>query len=298
MIRKIIIIALFSNFIFAQSAGNSGLSFLKIGPSAKTIAVSDIGFLDGDVSSVYYNPATVGFQNSESVLFTHHAWIQDLSSEILNANFTLWGLPLSIGANTTKIKGFEVRTKPSETPLSTFDVNYFSTNLSTGFGIYENLYLGFTIKYLYESFYSDDATGFGYDFGLAYNNFMQNFNIGASIRNLGSMNKLRYEKTELPTDLIVNATYNLHLEDASLDIIPVFGYQNYFDAKISHIHIGSDIVYNKQFSLRLGYVNGVESRNISFGAGINWEGFNVDYAFTPFRYGIGNANTFSLQYKF
>ncbi len=298
MIKKIFILALFSNLIFAQNAGNSGLSFLKIGPSAKTIAVSDIGYLDGDVSSVYYNPATVGFQNSESVLFTHQSWVQDLSSEILSANFTLWGLPLSIGANTTKIKGFEVRTQPTETPLSTFDVNYFYTNLSTGFGIYNDLYFGFTVKYLYESMYSDDATGIGYDFGLAYKNLIDNLNIGASVRNLGSMNKLRYEKTKLPTDLIINATYNLFIESASLNILPVVGFQNYFDAKINHIHIGSELMYNNQFSLRLGYVSGVESRNISFGAGVCWKGFDIDYAFTPFNYGIGNANTFSLQYNF
>ena len=49
--------------------------------------------------------------------------------------FQFWGLPFSVGVNTTKIKGFEVRTIPTETPDATFNVNYFYGNLSTGFNI-------------------------------------------------------------------------------------------------------------------------------------------------------------------
>ncbi|MCB0743584.1 MAG: hypothetical protein KDC67_06750, partial [Ignavibacteriae bacterium] len=97
MIKKNIILLLVSYSLFAQTAGNTGLSFLKNGASAKTIAVSDIGFLNGDISSVFYNPATVNFQESASVMFTHQAWIQDLNSEIVNANFSMFGLPFSIG---------------------------------------------------------------------------------------------------------------------------------------------------------------------------------------------------------
>ncbi|MBK8945713.1 MAG: PorV/PorQ family protein [Ignavibacteriae bacterium] len=299
MIKKIFALNFIIVFsVFAQNAGESGLSFLKIGPSAKTIAVSDIGFLDGNVSSVYYNPAAVNLNNTASIMFSHQAWIQDLSCQVVGSNFILWGIPLSISANTTKIKDFEVRTQPSEKPQSTFDVNYFYGNLSSGFGLTENIYFGFSIKYLYESIFTDDATGFGYDLGLIYADIFENLNFGLSVRNLGNMNNLRFEKTKLPSDLLLNATYKFSVESASLEIIPVFGIQNYFDAEIIHIHFGSEIGYDKQFFLRLGYVNGIESRNISFGAGVFYNGFNLDYAFTPFNYNIGNANTISLQYVF
>ncbi|MFZ1289441.1 MAG: PorV/PorQ family protein [Melioribacteraceae bacterium] len=296
--KKIIALFFIAIQIFAQNAGNSGFSVLKIGSSARTISVSDIGFLDGNVSSVYYNPATLNLNESANIMFTHQAWIQDLSSQFVGANFNLWGIPFSVGANTTKIKDFEVRTQPTENPQSTFDVNYFYGNLSSGFRIYENIYFGFSLKYLYESIFADDATGFGYDFGLVYTDILENLNLGLSVRNLGSMNRLRLEKTKLPSDLIFNATYKFAVESASLDIVPVLGIQNYFDSEILHIHIGSEVAYNKQFFLRLGYVNGIESRNISFGAGVFYKNFNLDYAFTPFSFGIGNANTISLQYIF
>jgi hypothetical protein len=299
MIKKITIFLFFSfALIFAQNAGNSGLSFLKIGPSAKSIGASDIGLLNSDLSSVYYNPASVNLLTSSSVLFTHQMWVQDLTSEILNANFSLFGLPFAVGVNTTKIDGFEVRTNPTEIPDATFNVNYFYGSLSTGFSLYENLKFGVTIKYLYESLLSDDASGTGYDFGLLYSNLIDKLTIGASMRNLGSMNELRNEKTELPTDLIFNATYKLNFQNASLDLLPVIGIQKYLETDNLHFHIGTETTYDKQFSLSVGYITGYDSKGFTAGAGVFWNGFNIDYAFTPFSYGIGNANTITLAYTF
>jgi len=125
MIRKTLyIIALSAYIVLGQDAGLNGLSFLKIGPSARSIGTSDIGLLNSDPSSAFYNPAAVNLQESAAIMFTHQIWIQDLTSEILNANFKFLGLPFAIGVNTTKISGFEVRTLPTESPEATFNVNY------------------------------------------------------------------------------------------------------------------------------------------------------------------------------
>ena len=299
MVKKTISFVLFLSFvIIAQDAGKTGMSFLKIGSSARSIALSDLGILGSDPSSVYYNPAAVSLIESESIMFTHQMWIQDVSSEILAANFFLFGLPISVSVNTTKIKGFEIRTVPSDVPEATFNVNYFYGNFSTGFNLYDKLEFGVTIKYLYESLLADDASGTGYDFGLIYRDLYKNLTLGASIRNLGNMQKLRNEKTKLPTDIIVNAVYDLSLENSSLDIKPLAGVQKYLELEDTHFHIGTEVTYDKQFSLRVGYVTGYESKGISAGAGFYWHGFNIDYAFTPFSYGIGNANTFSIIYNF
>ena len=298
MLKKIFILTFFTSILFAQSAGNTGLSFLKIGSSARTIATSDIGFLNGDVSSVFYNPASVNFQESAGVIFTHQAWIQDVTSEIVNANFSLFGLPFSIGANTTKIKNFEVRTIPTENPDATFNVNYFYGSLSSGFNLYENLYFGFTIKYLYESLFTDDAGGTGYDLGLVYNDLIDNLKLGFSLRNLGSMDNLRNEKTKLPMDFIANASYQLTFENSLITLNPLFGVQKYSETDNLHIHAGTEVIYDNQFSLRAGYVSGFEAKGLSVGAGFFFKGFNIDYALTPFSYGLGSASTISLQYTF
>ena len=299
MIKKIIFLIIFISFtIAAQDAGKTGMAFLKIGSSARSIALSDMGILDTDPSSVYYNPAAVTSIEAPSIMFTHQMWIQDVSSEILGANLLLFGLPISVGVNSTKIKGFEIRTVPSDVPEATFNINYFYGNLSTGFTLYEKLDFGVTIKYLYESLLADDASGTGYDFGLIYHDLYKNLTLGASVRNLGNMQKLRNEKTKLPSDLILNAVYEFSIEEASLDLMPLAGIQKYFELEDMHYHIGTEVTYDKIVSLRVGYVTGYESKGFSAGAGFYWQGFNIDYAFTPFSYGIGNANTFSIIYNF
>ena len=299
MTKKLFILFLiFGQFALAQSGGSTGLSFLKIGPSARSISLTDIGAIDNNISSVYYNPASVNLLESSSVIFTHQMWVQDVTSEILGANFNFWGLPFFIGVNTTKIEGFEARTLPTDTPDATFNVNYFYGNLSTGFSLYENLEFGVTIKYLYESLLSDDASGTGYDLGLIYTDLIENLSIGASVRNLGSMQKLRNEKTKLPSDFIFNTTYYFKFPEISLGLKPIIGMQKYFDLDDIHLHGAAEAGYKDQFFIRLGYVTGYEAKGISAGAGVYWKGFNIDYAFTPFSYGIGNANTFSIAYAF
>lgn len=298
MIKKTTLLLICAQFLFGQNAGNTGLSFLKIGPSAKSVGAADIGLLNSDPSSVFYNPASVNLQSSSSIMFTHQMWIQDLTSEILNANFSLLGLPFAMGVNTTRVSGFEARTIPTATPDATFNVNYFYGSLSTGFTVYNNLDFGITIKYLYESLFSDDASGTGYDLGIIYRELVKNLVFGASIRNLGSMNALRNAKTQLPTDIILNTTYLIKLESSSIHIMPVLGIQKYLDVDDLHLHVGAESTYDKQFSVRVGYITGYDSKGITAGAGVFWSGFNIDYAYTPFNFGIGNASTITLSYTF
>jgi len=299
MLKKILILSIISGFpMFAQTAGNSGLSFLKNGVSAKNISLSDIGTLDGNVSSVFYNPAVVAIIGNPQISFTHQAWVQDLSSEIINANFKLFNIPFAVGINTTKIGGFEVRTKPTATPDAVINLNYFYGSISTGYNITDNLSAGATVKYLYESIFADEANGLGFDLGLVYSKLIKGLTLGASVRNLGNMNKLRNEKTKLPSDVRFNAMYKMNIDAISSEVTAIGGVQKYLDADNIHIHLGAEVTYLKQFSIRLGYITGYESKGLTFGGGVLWNGFNFDYAYTPFGFGIGNAHTVTLGYGF
>ncbi len=132
--KKFFILFLISvTSVFAQSAGNSGLSFLKIGFGARNIAMGDVGTtVSNDVSSLFYNPARLAGNTGNEILLMHNQWIQDVRSELLGAKTNLFGLPFALGLNVTNIGNIEVRTKPGD-PLTTFDANYFFGSLSTGF---------------------------------------------------------------------------------------------------------------------------------------------------------------------
>ena len=298
MKKLLLFLMISTSCLFAQNAGDAGFSFLKIGFGARNIALSDFGIVGTyDVSSVNYNPALISNARSGQLLLGHNSWIGDLSTEVFGASFEMFSLPFALTLNTTSITDIEVRTRPGDVE-SKFDASYFFTGVSTGFKLYDNIFFGVTAKYLYESLFSDESDGFGFDLGLHAVNVVDNLNLGFSVRNLGSVDELRNEKTELPVDVRLGASYNIPIETIESDLLLISGFQKYTALDNSHIHVASELVFRKFVSLRLGYVTGYDTRDISAGLGLYWQKFNFDYAFTNFSYNLGSAHTISIMYSF
>lgn len=298
MKKLLLIILISAGCLIAQTAGNSGLSFLKLGFGARNIAMSDLGVVAAnDLSALNYNPALLKENIKPQFSFTHNSLFQDLSSEMFAGSFSLFGLPFAVGVNTTSVDNIEIRTKPGE-PDATFNANFFAASISTAFNVFENLNSGVSIKYLYESMYSDDATGLAFDLGLSYTGLIEGMSFGVALRNIGSMNDLRNENTKLPTDFRAGAAYSFALEQMNLDFTTLAGIQKYTDTDDTHLHLGSEAVYNDFFSVRLGYMSGYDSKNITTGFGIVWKSLNLDYAYVLVKYGLGDSHIFSFTYTF
>ena len=297
--KKIIyVLLLISTISFAQSAGNSGMSFLKIGFGARNVAMSDLGVVNvDDVTAINYNPALISNYSSPQIMLTHNQWIQDASSQLIGASFSMFGLPFAFGVNTTSIDDIEVRTTPGE-PESNFNAHYFYSSLSTGFNIYNKLSTGFTIRYLYEGLFSDEATGWGFDIGFQYKDLIEGLDLGTSLKNMGSMNELRNQSTKLPLDFRLGASYSMDIQSIESDLNFITGIQKYLAADNIHLHFGGEIFYDNIIAFRLGYVTGYESKGFTTGLGLYWKGINFDYAFTPFTYNLGSSHTISLMYTF
>ena len=297
--KKFLIIFIFaSSYILAQSAGNTGLSFLKFGFGARSIAMGDAGAsASNDLSALYYNPSRLTLIEKNEVLIMHSSWIQDVNSELFGIKWNMFGLPWAIGLNYTSISNIEIRTRPGE-PDSKFDANYFFGSLSTGFYVWDKLSFGTTIKYLYEGLLSDEANGLGFDFGLNYETPFKGLSVSTVIKNIGSMNALRNEETQLPTDFRLGSAYKFGVESAKLDIIAVVEFQKYLDTDDIHFNLGGDIVYDQIFALRVGYQSGYEAKSFTGGIGLMWASLRFDYTYMPFSFDLGNANLSSLQFKF
>jgi hypothetical protein len=297
--NKIISIILISfTTIFAQSAGNSGLSFLKLGFGARNISMGDVGTeTSNDVSAFFYNPARLADDNGNEVMLMHNSWIEGTRSEILGVKTSIWDLPLAFGADITTIDNIEVRTRATDNPDATFNANYFAGSISTGFNVYDSIAFGATIKYLYEGLYSDEATGWGFDFGLNYKTPVEGLTAAAVIKNLGSMNVLKNESTKLPTEFRLGAAYNIIVYQ-KFNVTAAAEFQKYTPASDSHLNYGAEILYDNLFALRGGYQSNYESKGFTGGFGILWGGFGLDYAFQPFTDGLGDANVISLRFRF
>lgn len=299
MIKKILSIALISfTFVNAQSAGNTGLSFLKFGFGARNIAMGDAGTsASNDLTALFYNPAKLNINSDNEILVMHNEWIQDVRSEVLGAKTNIFGLPFAFGFNVTSVSDIQLRTKAGE-PDAVFDANYFYGSVSTGFEVYENISTGITAKYLYEGLLSDEATGYGFDLGLFYKTEMEGLTLSGVVKNLGSMNKLRSEETKLPSEIRIGPAYNFDLGENKFDAIVAGEFQKYLDTDDIHFNLGGELLYDNLLALRAGYQTGFESKGFTAGLGLMWGSLKFDYAFLPFSLGLGNANLFSVQIKF
>jgi len=296
--KKIIILILISSLIINAQNIKTGLSFLKLGAGARNISMGDFGSLSsGDLNSGIYNPSVIALNPKTQLSFSHNTFFKDFNSEFFSGSFSVLNIPLMIAVNTTTISDIEVRTRPGEAE-SKFDAHYFYGNLSAAYELYDNLYAGTSIKYIYENLFSDDANGYALDFGITYKNIFKNLTIGTSLRNIGSMKQLRTEATKLPKDFRAGANYNFDLPDYKLNFILAAGYQNYIDDKISHFHLGIEIFYYNMFALRGGYITGYDSKNITAGFGIIFRGINLDYAYVPYKYSLGDSHIISFTYTF
>ena len=290
-----------TSFLFAQSAGNSGLSFLKFGFGARNIAMGDAGnSASNDLTALFYNPARLSIIENNEVLFMHNQWIQDVNSEVFGIKWEMFGVPLAAGFNYTGINDIEIRTRPTSPDdlIPTFDAKYFFGSLSTGFDVTEDIAAGTTVKYLYEGLLNDEANGWGFDLGIHYRSPINGLTFSSVIKNIGSMDALRNEATKLPTDFRIGSAYNFNIESSKLVLVAAGEFQKYLDTEDIHFNLGGDIVYDQIIALRVGYQTGYESKGFTGGIGLMWGSLRFDYAYMPFSLDLGNANLFSVLFKF
>ena len=298
--RKILLIIIIaSTSLLAQSAGNSGLSFLKLGFGARNMAMGDAGAAaSSDVTSLFYNPANLSESSSNQIMLMHNEWIQGVRSEVLGAKTDIYGVPFALGINVTSINDIPIRTQPTTDPIASFNAEYFFGSISTGFHVVDNISFGATIKYLYEGLYVDEATGWGFDFGLNYKTPIDGLRAVAVVRNLGSMNQLRNQDTKLPTEIRIGPNYQFQLPGNKIAIDIAAEFLKYTPTNDAHFNLGAEITYDNMIALRGGYQSNYISKNLTAGLGIMWGNLDFDYAFTPFQYGLGTGNTISLSFKF
>jgi hypothetical protein len=297
MYKIFLIFLLGLNLTFGQSAGNSGLSFLKLGFGARNIALGDAGTsMANDVTSLFYNSSRLTENYKTEIFLMHNEWVQGIRSEILGVKFNFLGLPFGFGFNSTAINDIEIRQKPGESE-GTFTSHYVFGTLATGYEITKNISVGASIKYIYEGIWVDDANGWGFDLSSSYR-FNDDLHFSGVIRNIGAMNKLRNESTKLPTEVRIGSSYDLFFPVQKISAVIGAEFQKFIHNDEYHILFGTEVVYDHTFALRLGYQTMYEAKNISTGFGLYWGGLNFDYALTPLSNDLGTGHTFSIKLSF
>lgn len=291
-------ITLLSAGIFAQNdgAGNTGLSFLKLGVTSRSISLGDaVVSSSNDASATHYNPAALFNGRKVNVLFMHNSNIIGIRTEYLAAKVTLSKLALGLSLNNTSVNDIEIREIPGQLE-GTFNAQNFAMGLSGAYKINDKLSIGITAKFLFEKIYVDNSSGYAFDFGGLYSD--KNFSVGAALANFGKMNALRSYSTKLPASVRIGGSYLLGFKKISSSLrIAVDGYK-VLDGGKFHANTGAEFLYKDFLAIRAGYQSGYDDRSLTTGIGLKYKAFNLDYAFIPYKYSLGSSHTFTLGTSF
>lgn len=284
--------------MYAQNdgAGNTGLSFLKLGVTSRSIAMGDavVSYID-DASASHYNPSSLMMGKNNSIVFMHNENILGIRTEFLAAKVKFQNFAFGLHLNNTSVSDIEVREIPGA-PLDKFTAQNFAFGISAAYKINDMISAGITGKFIYEKIYIDNASGFAVDFGGLYT--YRDISFGLSISNIGSMSNLRSEATKLPTLVRAGGSYMFNFPSIYGGLrIAIDGFK-VFDGGKFHIHSGAEFSYKDFLLVRAGYQTGYEDKSFTTGIGLKYKMFNLDYAFVPYKYSLGSSHTITLGASF
>ncbi len=273
-----------------QATAPVAFPFLGISPSARGAALGEaMTAPGGDASAAFWNPALLANLKGGCFTAQENFFLQGNDHSFLAFGVRQNKLGFGASLNFNHTGDLEARTGPSTQPLGTFSENEATLSGSGAYQITPKLSVGVTAKVLYQKMDVYDNFGAGFDFGAAYE-VAPRLRVGASVLNAGSDFKLVSEGSRLPMAFRAGASFFwrdfLFLSDA---VFPRGG-----SAKTGW---GVERQFRNLF-LRAGYQTGYDEKNFSFGMGVKYRKFRLDYAFVPYQSDLGNAHRFGIVADF
>ncbi len=279
-------------------AGQAGLSFLKLGTSARGIAMADaMAASVRGPASLAYNPAGLAAGDSvisTELMFTHREWIADTRIEFLAGSVPLSDdQAIGLSITSTTVPDIELRTQPGD-PEGTFTARNFVAIGSYARAFGEGIVAGISLKFLYEKILIDEASGYGLDFGIQAATPVEHLRAGVSIANLGSMNALQNEATKLPAMLRLGPAYSLTFGGGTAAALMALDLLYVFPEKRAYVNWGAEVNFEETIAVRGGYQFGSEGRGLTAGLGFRYGIARLDYAYAKLSEDLGNAHSFTV----
>lgn len=275
----------------AADPGSVGFNFLKVSPGARNAAMGEIGTaLPADLYGVYFNPAGIVGMPQSSVSFMHHEGIFDTRREFLGATTNAFGGALALGFDYFKVGDLEARDGPTEDPIDLFDAQDWLLALSYARTVGAKFSAGLTGKYAAEKIESRTADAVLLDAGLQFHPTPV-ATVGLAVRNVGSKPKFSEEEIDIPFTVSGGVSYSARGLTAALEVAAP-------KESDLRVNFGAEKVLAEIFALRAGYKIGYDEENFSAGAGFRKSIWQIDYAFVPFKSGLGSTHRFALTINF
>lgn len=321
MIRLITSFILFMVLIAGVSSTSaqqttSGMQFLKVGPSAHSLSISQAHTgVNLGAASVYSNPAMLTRSELNTATGGYTLWLGNTSNSHASVNLPRENDAFGIGLLSSVVGNIEQRNQPGE-PLGTFDVNYLSVAGSYARRV-GPVSLGVTAMYLNELLFNVSASGYAFNLGAATTFLNDRISAGTVLLNLGEMQDLDIDATPLPTTFKAGIDADIiQFSVSETDEIPVLislssdfiqplndqvadeGRPDLEEIDDWFIAAGISAEIAEIITLRGGYRTGHTIRPISLGGSLMTGQLTFDYAFVPFDPGYQAVHSVAIRYDF
>lgn len=296
------------------------MDFLNIGASTYNLGLSEAGVAAPQgPSSMFINPANTVRLESSVLQADFNDWILDSRNTHASAVIKDDNQAFGAGFYSSSIRDIQARNQPGPSQ-GEFPIEYLTIGGSYAYQ-YGNMSAGITAQYLNESYLNSTASGYALNGGITGSLFDNRVDIGASVLNIGRMQKLNQVRSDLPANLragvkidavefntpgendfpILVITYGDYVQPLKDNLednggINTSGYQG--DPNEPFANLGLEVMGGDLFSFRFGYKTGDTERPWSMGAGIHIEPVVVDYALLPFKSGYGTSHSIGVRYAF
>jgi len=309
----IFIIVIFLSFNSLADAQQSGLKLLEVNPSASELARSEASIATPNgASSIYSNPALLALNSFSTIDLGYTSWISESNNVFGGINLIKGKRALAFSFYTSGVTGLEQRDTPGESN-GDFSIQYLSISGAYAYD-FNYFTLGIAGHYLNEEIYPYRATGYGVNLGIASSLASDRIRIGASLLNLGEMEKLNEVATELPSNFNIGFAADVieftHKKNLNLPILVTVmadyvipttnsSSSNYtdFNPDENFFNLGIGFEVAEVVLINAGYKTGDNTRPISFGVGFITEKVIFNYALIPFNTGFGTVHSIGIQYQ-
>jgi hypothetical protein len=294
---SILIFATANLLAINSKAGTAAYSFLKMGVSARAVALGNsfVGMAD-DESAIYYNPAGMSRIPNYALSTSYHNYVADIQGGYLSAVLP-WGDGRKLGFAINYLNfGDTPETNNAGEVIGNFGGGDLALTAAYSQSLMDQLYLGLAGKFIYESIDSFTSTGMALDVGVLYEFEDGHTSLGAVASNLGfQLSGLSEEhKDPLPMMFKVGVAHMMH--GAPLNIVADGGK---FSDNDFFVGGGVEFVGIEAIRLRAGYNtvgsdyktggDGENLAGLSFGLGLKLDKLAFDYAYVPFA-DLGNSH--------
>ena len=289
----------------AGESGDAGALFLRIGVGARASGMGDaFSAVAKDASSVYWNPGAMAAVLGTHLMVLHSEYLQSVRLEQAavthETEYGTLGLGFT-GLFMDDMDRFPDSSNPTGIPQGVFSA--FDISFAVGFSRYvlPNLSAGIAAKSVYEKIDESTAKGVAFDVGLFHVSQIEGVNFAATITNIGKaihFESDQFTGTDFALPRVVKVAGSFEREYPALrgDVLATLDILFPNDGDVKQ-HGGVEYAYMKKLFLRGGFKGGYDSQGATFGIGVKYRGYSLDYAVLLVSNDLGESHRIGFALK-